>query len=340
MKIVKKKKWFKIKENKKSFHNLKITKNVNLYLIKICWCIGLVIAYFKTNRNLIIKKNINNNRSKTKVCLCCAAKRENLYISEFVNHYKNLGYNNIIIYDNNDIDGERFEEVIPDEINSGFVKIVNFRSYRGKKDDTQLDAYYDCYKRFNYQCNWISFFDIDEFLYINPVDGKDLTIQEFLDLPVYNHCESIKINWKSYSDSEKLYYENKPVTQRFTQFSRFRYEFGNVKSTIRTNITRDLRRSNSAHSLFSNIRGCVSSGKRKTIDFFNYPPNYKGAFINHYVTKTISEYCNKIKRGDVKKTYKIDTGRLWERFHYFFMTNKKTQEKVDIFNRIFNTSFK
>ena len=340
MKIVKKKKWFKIKENKKSFHNLKITKNVNLYLIKICWCIGLVIAYFKTNRNLIIKKNINNNRSKTKVCLCCAAKRENLYISEFVNHYKNLGYNNIIIYDNNDIDGERFEEVIPDQINSGFVKIVNFRSYRGKKDDTQLDAYYDCYKRFNSQCNWISFFDIDEFLYINPVDGKDLNIQEFLDLPVYNHCESIKINWKSYSDSEKLYYENKPVTQRFTQFSRFRYEFGNVKSTIRTNITRDLRRSNSAHSLFSNIRGCVSSGKRKTIDFFNYPPNYKGAFINHYVTKTISEYCNKIKRGDVKKTYKIDTGRLWERFHYFFMTNKKTQEKVDIFNRIFNTSFK
>ena len=340
MKIVKKKKWFKIKENKKSFHNLKITKNVNLYLIKICWCIGLVIAYFKTNRNLIIKKNINNNRSKTKVCLCCAAKRENLYISEFVNHYKNLGYNNIIIYDNNDIDGERFEEVIPDQINSGFVKIVNFRSYRGKKDDTQLDAYYDCYKRFNSQCNWISFFDIDEFLYINPVDGKDLTIQEFLDLPVYNHCESIKINWKSYSDSEKLYYENKPVTQRFTQFSRFRYEFGNVKSTIRTNITRDLRRSNSAHSLFSNIRGCVSSGKRKTIDFFNYPPNYKGAFINHYVTKTISEYCNKIKRGDVKKTYKIDTGRLWERFHYFFMTNKKTQEKVDIFNKIFNTSFK
>ena len=251
-----------------------------------------------------------------------------------------MGYNNIIIYDNNDIDGERFEEVIPDQINSGFVKIVNFRSYRGKKDDTQLDAYYDCYKRFNSQCNWISFFDIDEFLYINPVDGKDLTIQEFLDLPVYNHCESIKINWKSYSDSEKLYYENKPVTQRFTQFSRFRYEFGNVKSTIRTNITRDLRRSNSAHSLFSNIRGCVSSGKRKTIDFFNYPPNYKGAFINHYVTKTISEYCNKIKRGDVKKTYKIETGRLWERFHYFFITNKKTQEKVDIFNRIFNTSFK
>ena len=56
MKIVKKKKWFKIKENKKSFHNLKITKNVNLYLIKICLCIGLVIAYFKTN--MLLKEKI------------------------------------------------------------------------------------------------------------------------------------------------------------------------------------------------------------------------------------------------------------------------------------------
>ena len=32
---------------------------------------------------------VNN---QTKVCLCCIGKKENLYISDFVNHYKNLGY--------------------------------------------------------------------------------------------------------------------------------------------------------------------------------------------------------------------------------------------------------
>ena len=342
MKIVKKKQWYQNKKKKKFACNIKLKKNVTLFLIKMWLCIGLVIFYYITDiLNIYLKNKKNNiNNSKTKVCLCCAAKKENLYISEFVNHYKKLGYNNIIIYDNNDIDGERFEEVIQDEIDSGFVKMVNFRSYRGKKDDTQLDAYYDCYRRFNSQCNWISFFDIDEFLYIMPVDGKNLTIQEMLDRPAYNHCENVKINWKSYSDSEKLYYENKPVTERFTQLSRFGYEFGNVKSTIRTNISRGLLRSNSAHSLFRNVKGCLSSGRRKQVDFYMFPPDYKGAVIKHYVTKTISEYCNKIKRGDVKKTYKIDQGRLWERFHYFFLTNKKTQEKVDIFNRIFNTSFK
>ena len=109
---------------------------------------------------------------------------------------------------------------------------------------------------------------------------------------------------------------------------------------INTNITHFMRRTYSPHSVFSSIRGCLSSGARKQIDFFMFPPNYKGAYINHYVTKTISEFCNKIKRGNAEKSFALDQGKLGERFHYFFMTNVKTQEKVDIFNKIFNTSFK
>ena len=87
MKIVKRYKWYKKKENKNIFHKIKIKKNVITYLIKIWLCIGMLILYLIQNKN-----NIINNKSKTKVCLCCAAKKENLYISEFINHYKNLGY--------------------------------------------------------------------------------------------------------------------------------------------------------------------------------------------------------------------------------------------------------
>lgn len=335
MKIVKNLKRYKKKVKKKLFYNLTKRK----ILIKICLCIGMIIflqlknIYVKGKKNIIIK-------SKTKVCLCCIAKKENLYISYFVNHYKKLGYNHIYIYDNNDLDEEHLEEVIHPEINEGFVTIMNYRGYRGKRDDAQMDAYYDCYKRFNSDCNWISFFDIDEFLFVNPVNGTNLTIQEMLDQPIYDHCENVKINWISFSDSELLYYENKPVTERFTKFSRFRYEFGNVKSTIRTNISHNLRRAYNPHAIFSNVKGCLSSGRRKQIDFFMLPPDYKGAVIKHYVTKTISEFCNKIKRGNAEKTFDLDTEKLGEKFHYFFMTNKKTQEKVDIFNKVFNTSFK
>ena len=251
-----------------------------------------------------------------------------------------MGYNHIYLYDNNDINGERFEDAIQAQITSGYVTLLNFRGYRGHRDDAQMDAYYDCYKRYNSKCNWISFFDIDEFLFINPVNNTNLTIQELLDQPKYNDCENVKINWKSYSDSGLLYYENKPITERFTQFSKFRYEFGNVKSTIRTNLSRHLKKTYSPHSVYRNVKGCLSSGRRKQIDFFMLPADYKGAYIKHYVTKTISEFCNKIKRGNAEKSIPLDNKKLRERFHYFFMTNKKTQEKVDIFNRVFNTSFK
>ena len=337
MKIVKKKKWHQKKANKKLSYKFKKNKNVILYLKKICLCIGMII--FWQTRIINAKEKINN-KSKTKVCLCCIGKKENLYIADFINHYQKLGYNHIYLYDNNNIDEERFDEVIKDKIDSGFVTVMNYRGYRGRKDDAQMDAYYDCYHRYNSECNWISFFDIDEYLFLMPINGTKIRIQQYLDQPKFDHCETIKINWKSYSDSELLYYENKSVLERFTKLSKFGYEFGNVKSTIRTNITHFIRRTYSTHSVFSSIRGCLSSGARKQIDFFMFPPNYKGAYINHYVTKTISEFCNKIKRGNAEKSFALDQGKLGERFHYFFMTNVKTQEKVDIFNKIFNTSFK
>ena len=69
-----------------------------------------------------------------------------MYAKEFIEHYKNLGYNKIFIYDNNDINEERFEDIISDEINIGFVSIIN---YIGIKSPVQLMSYVDCYKNNN-----------------------------------------------------------------------------------------------------------------------------------------------------------------------------------------------
>jgi hypothetical protein len=330
--------WNKSKTRKMKNYNIKKNNKIIKKLIKVSSCLVMII--FLLVKNNFIKYEENNIKSKTKVCLCCIAKMENLYISEFVEHYKSIGYNHIYLYDNNDINGERFDDVIKDKITSGFVTVLNFRGYRGGKDNAQMDAYYDCFNRFNSKCNWISFFDIDEYLFINPLHGKNRTIQEMLDNPKYDDCENVKINWKSYSDSGKLYYENKPLTERFTEFSKFRYEFGNVKPTIRTNISKNRKRTYSPHTVYRNIKGCLSSGRRKQFDFYQMPADYGGAYIKHFVTKTISEYCNKTIRGHAMITFVLNKGKLGERFNYFFTTNKKTQEKVDIFNKIFNTTFK
>ena len=79
-----------------------------------------------------------------KICLCVIAKNENLYVREFVEHYKSIGYNNIFIYDNNDINGENFSDVINDYILDGFVKIIDYRD-RNLDSGPQIYSYRDCY---------------------------------------------------------------------------------------------------------------------------------------------------------------------------------------------------
>lgn len=41
-----------------------------------------------------------------KTCVCAIAKMENHYIREWVEHYKRLGFSLIVVFDNNDEDGE------------------------------------------------------------------------------------------------------------------------------------------------------------------------------------------------------------------------------------------
>ena len=100
-------------------------------------------------------------------------KEENLYAKEYIKYYKNLGYNHIFLYDNNDINGERFEDELHEELNQGFITIINFR---GISDGPQLKIFYDCYEKNNKNYDWLSFFDFDEFLEL----GNNIKIQEFL----------------------------------------------------------------------------------------------------------------------------------------------------------------
>ena len=266
----------------------------------------------------------------TKVCLCVICKSENLYIKEYINHYKKLGYNHIFIYDNNDISGKRFEAVISTEINKGFVSIIN---YRGDNKRPQFKAYIDCYEKNNKNYDWLSFFDIDEFLELKP---KEVKIQNFLNNERYNNCQNIKFNWLIYSDNDKLNYENKPIQKRFTTPLYDNKLNAHVKSTIRGNLpTNYWKGSKNPHSGNNNYNSCSSSGNQISKNSpFNFPYDYSFGFLKHYRTKTIEEFINKIKRG--RADAKIDYS---DYVNLFFKINKITKEKLHIFKNVLNISY-
>jgi hypothetical protein len=83
---------------------------------------------------------------KIRVAIVAIGKSENHYIKEWVEHYYNLGVNKIFLYDNNDIDGEKFEDEIAKYIKSGYVEIINYRGIKPNSSNIQSLAYLDCYK--------------------------------------------------------------------------------------------------------------------------------------------------------------------------------------------------
>ena len=102
---------------------MKNFKTIKIYLFSFLLFINLFIYKYKSfSINPLFIKNNN-----IKVCICTSGKKENRYIREFVEYYIKFGVDKIFLYDNNDENGENFEDVIKDYIESSLVKILNWR---------------------------------------------------------------------------------------------------------------------------------------------------------------------------------------------------------------------
>lgn len=144
-----------------------------------------------------------------KTAVCCLVKMENLYLRDYVEYYKNLGVDNIILYDNNDKTGEYPQQVIGDYISNGYVIYKNIRG----EILPQTKTYNECINEFGKKFDWICFFDCDEFLTFT----NDENIKTYLKRDCFINTLSISINWLNYDDNDNLYYENKPVYERFSR---------------------------------------------------------------------------------------------------------------------------
>ena len=271
-----------------------------------------------------------------RIALCCIAKSENRYIRDFVEYYKGLHFDRIIVYDNNDPEGERFEDVIGDYIASGFVEIVDFR---GRKV-AQLKAYDDCYAKNSNKYDWIAFFDCDEFLTF--VDDT-MDIHSFLSLEKFLPFQAIHINWMIFGDNDQLGNDGRNIVDRFPEpclpldfCTRERPWNDHVKSILRGGVSSF--RWKSPHTPNSDYLFCSNSeGKRVDLNSPYQEFVFTTAYLRHYRTKTIGEWVgNKMKRG-----FPDSSKNDWEKVltvDHFFEYNRKTPEKMAYLKKLYDSS--
>ena len=260
-----------------------------------------------------------------KVLLCSIGRKENKYIREFVEWHKNLGFTNIVLYDNNYDGEEDFHDVIGDYISDGYVIL---KDYRNRKV-CQLDAYSECYKTYGNEYDWIAFFDIDEFMFIN----CNKTLGEYLARPEFNEYDMIHINWLLFGDGGQTKSDGRGLLQRIVQpldlnhitFYSFPDNF-HCKSIIRGGLA-EVKWNCTPHTPTNDIKCCNSYGLPCDGNSPFTPYDYRNAGLRHFTTKTAEEYADKVKRGfpDANPTTKE------EMVKNFFKRNEVTAEKVAIF---------
>ncbi len=255
--------------------------------------------------------------------ICAIAKYENDYIAEWVRYHINLGFDHIYIYDNNEIDGERIEDVIPSDLNEK----VSVLDVRGKKYMQKI-VYNECYRTFDF--DWCAFIDIDEFITFNPKSGYT-NIEQFLQ--DRDEFDAIHLNWMCYGDNGMVRKKEGGVVDRFKKpikpyTFRYTYDFPenmHIKSIIKKNVDIDwnsVQWNSNPHTPWG--LGSISDDEGNMIAE-NSPFKKVGfniAYIRHYFTKTLEEYSCKIVRQCA------DCNATFYSFSKFYRGNKITINKL------------
>lgn len=282
-----------------------------------------IFTIWKIYQTIVSRVNIKYNDTG-RIALCCMGKCENNYIREWVEYHSNIGFDKIFIYDNNDPEGELFEDVIQDYIDSGKCEIVD---YRGRKC-CQEEAYHDCYVKNRDKYDWIAVFDIDEFLTLK----RHSDVKAFLADRRYDKFQVIHLNWMCYGDNGMLDADGRGCLERFANplpfdIRRFKDfpENNHIKSIVRGGL-KHINWRYITHTPWCFYRCCDATGAECDVRSPYNPYNFEVAYFRHYYTKTIGEWI-KIKQArgygdmgdeDARKKLGIDV---------FFMLNERTSEK-------------
>ena len=303
-----------------------------LSFILLCFIIYFIIKIYEIIININRVTDINNqiienqiqeekNINNTKVCLCTPAKNENRYIREFVEHYEKYGVDKIFLYDNNDIEGEKFDEILSDYIEKGFVEV---RDWRGKAK-ALMQMMNDCYQT-NYQIyDWLIFYELDEYIHLSNYTN----VKPFLNLPRFKHCEVIYLNLICHTDNNLIYYDNRSLAERFPRTVP-KYKKGGyrleIKSILRGHIP-NIEITNN-HLLSTDLHNCNGYGNKNRYYYKTYSNqnDYKNYYIDHYYSKSTEEFIEKLNKGDVY----LDTLKyVMQRVDKYFTQSEITKEKID-----------
>lgn len=203
-----------------------------------------------------------------KVALVCIAKNEDHYIEEWVLYHLKLGVDHVFIYQNNWECNFRHSD----------VTIIDWPG-----ENQQNHAYNNFIATYKDTYDWAAIIDVDEFIVLH----KHATLKEFI--ADYQQFPSVGINWYLFGDN------NQPApTTNYSVLERFTRRCATPDQYVKNIV--NLKETSAIVDAHYPAVWYDTNGKRNQMSIHPNGPT-DVAQINHYFTKTISEFKLKIQRG-------------------------------------------
>ena len=310
------------KRRRKKFGKKQKFSKINLF--KVLIIIFLSVVFYKMNKI--------ENKYRYFCCFVSKGKSENRYVRELVEHYISIGVEKLYLGDDNYLGTEKFSDVIQDYIDKKIVEVYNTR----KLKYCQTDFFNYILEKAKYTCNWLMFYDFDEFLEFT---DKNMTIKDYLSKDEFNKCDVVKTHWLMFYDNDIVYYDNRTLKERFNKpdyHSKFNKYIKSIVRGKQYNGTIWVDQLGTHQPNESLVTRCDEVG-----NIVNVPhgilvsPNYKYTYIRHHTMKSAEEFTRKLIRGGDKEEKFNYTQRIKEFFEY----NKFTKEKLAVFEKTLNMTF-
>ena len=288
---------------------------------------------FKSEDSYDFKKMKETGKDKYiyHTCVIAQAKYENLYIRDFVEYYMSIGVEKFYFGDDNPDDVENLGDVLSDFIQRGIVEI-EYINHLKVPHHIFVEHAFDVLK---FRCKWFIIYSIDEFLVFR---DKNMTIKAYLDMPVFDKCDSVKVHWLIHDDNNLLYYDNRPLLERFNH-SLWHHPL-NVyhKSIVRGKDYGGLIFPHTGHQPDEELvkDQCDALGNFERISFGTLGrAKFDLNWISHFSRKTAEEFAIKLLRGQFGNTKFDYDSKLKD----FTEVNEITEEKIKVIENIINYTF-
>lgn len=247
----------------------------------------------KKKRVTILPHQHSTTRSNTvkKYLLgaCAIFHSEQAFLGEWIEFHLNQGFDRFYLYDNeHNVPGQnqpqdKYKHILEPYINKGQVVYHSWPDDVRQPNWTQRNAYYHCLQTFNNECQWIGFFDIDEFIFpdrtVTTFPNVQSIIRQYNANPRIAQISVIRYNFGNY------WHKTPPPVGGVVENYRTRDKtFSNVKSFINTDCAYLHKPPDSVH-IYKDLIKYGDSLNGETIPL---PLRF-----NHYLTKSTDDFNNR-----------------------------------------------